>query len=300
MDRDRQLPSLKALLAFDAGARLGSFTQAAKELHVTQTAISHQIKQLESYYEQSLFDRSSRDLVLTESGRRLRSVTTELFDRLDSISRELKPGEQSKHGPLRITLPPSIGSFWLAPKLGLFWAENNIELHLIPAREILDFQLHNIDVGIRCGKGDWPGMEAEYLMPMNIVPVCSPGLLEQRPGLEDPKELYRYTLLHEINYDPWGEWLAARGLNTIDSSRGIVCQDSHMIYNLALNGQGIALVSIQAFSRELNDGQLVRLFPESEETNSGYYLVSRKNVRLSPRAEIFRKFVLQQAQSSAF
>ena len=90
MDRLRQLPPLKALLAFDAGARLGSFTKAAKELHVTQTAISHQIKLLESYYEQSLFDRSSRDLELTEAGIQLRGVTTELFDRLDQVSQELK------------------------------------------------------------------------------------------------------------------------------------------------------------------------------------------------------------------
>ena len=296
MDRARQLPPLKALLAFDAGARLGSFTKAAKELHVTQTAISHQIRLLENYYEQKLFDRTSRDLVLTESGTRLRAVTTELFDRLDQVSQDLKPGVESEQGPLRITLPPSLGSFWLAPRLGQFWAEHSIDLHLIPAREILDFQLHKIDLGIRCGTGDWPGMEAEFLMPMNIVPVCSPELLAQRPCLDKSKDLANYTLLHEINYDQWGEWLAARGLDHIDSSRGVVCQDTHMLYNLALNGQGIALVTLQVVSEELKTGRLVRLFPELDESTSGYYLVHRKDVRLSPRAQIYREFVLQQAR----
>jgi len=182
MSRDRQLPPLKALLAFDAGARHGSFTKAAEELHVTQTAISHQVRLLEGHFEQKLFDRTSRDLALTDSGIRLRAVTTELFDRLDQISRELKPGATSVQDPLRITLPPSLGSFWLAPKLGQFWAEHSIDLHLMPAREILDFQLHKVDLGIRCGSGSWPGMEAEFLMPMNIVPVCSPVKLTMTSG----------------------------------------------------------------------------------------------------------------------
>ncbi len=296
MSRDRQLPPLKALLAFDAGARHGSFTKAAEELHVTQTAISHQVRLLEGHFEQKLFDRTSRDLALTDSGIRLRAVTTELFDRLDQISRELKPGATSVQDPLRITLPPSLGSFWLAPKLGQFWAEHSIDLHLMPAREILDFQLHKVDLGIRCGSGSWSGMEAEFLMPMNIVPVCSPELLAKRPGLNQPDDLGKYTLLHEINYDQWGEWLAARGLNNIDGSRGVVCQDSNMLYNLALNGQGVALVSVQALSEELSSGRLVRLFSDSEESTDGYYLVHRKDIRLSPRAEIFRQFVLQQAQ----
>ena len=298
MDRLRQLPPLKALLAFDAGARLGSFTKAAKELHVTQTAISHQIRLLEDYYEQKLFDRTSRDLVLTDSGVRLRSVTTELFDRLDQISKELKPRDESEQGPLRITLPPSLGSFWLAPRLGQFWAEHSIDLHLIPAREILDFQLHKIDLGIRCGTGEWPGMEAEFLMPMDIVPVCSPDLLKQRPGLDETKDLSNYTLLHEINYDQWGEWLAARGLDNVDSSKGIVCQDSNMLYNLALNGQGIALVTLQVISEELASGRLICLFSELDQSTSGYYLVHRKDVRLSPRAQIYRQFVLQQAKQT--
>ena len=296
MDRNRQLPPLKALLAFDAGARHSSFTKAAKELHVTQTAISHQIRLLEDYYELKLFDRTSRDLVLTDSGIRLRSVTTELFDRLDNISQELKPGVESELAPLRITLPPSLGSFWLAPRLGQFWAEHNIDLHLIPAREILDFQLHKIDLGIRCGTGEWPGMEAEFLMPMEIVPVCSPDLLKQRPGLKEPKNLSNYTLLHEVNYDQWGEWLAARGLDSIDSSRGIVCQDINMLNTLAIEGQGVALVSLHIMSEEFRSGRLVRLFSELDESTSGYYLVHRKDVRLSARAKIYRQFVLQQAQ----
>jgi len=279
MDRLRQLPPLKALLAFDAGARLGSFTKAAKELHVTQTAISHQIRLLEDYYEQKLFDRTSRDLVLTESGIRLRGVTTEMFDRLDQISKELKPGAGVLEGP------------------GKFWAEHSIDLHLIPARELLDFQLHKIDLGIRCGKGEWPGMEAEFLMPMDIVPVCSPDLLKQRPGLETAEDLINYTLLHEINYDQWGEWLAARGLHSIDSSKGVICHDSNMLYNLALNGQGIALVTLQVMSEELSNGRLVRLFPELDESTSGYYLVHREGVRLSARAKIYRDFVIQQVQS---
>jgi LysR family glycine cleavage system transcriptional activator len=139
-------------------------------------------------------------------------------------------------------------------------------------------------------------MEAEYLMPMSIVQVGSPELLNQRSGLANPKDLSKYTLLHEVNYEQWGEWLAARGLDTIDSSRGIVCQDSNMFYNLALNGQGIALVTEQVMSEELSSGRLVRLVSDSDESTDGYYLVYRKDVRLSPRAQIYREFVLKQAQ----
>lgn len=295
MERNRKLPPLGALRAFEAGARLESFTLAAAELHVTQTAISHQVKLLENFYNKKLFDRQKRQLSLTEAGEILADVLTDLLDQLEQTSTELLCDKPS---PLRITTPPAFGSYWLAPRLGEFWTKNPVALNLIPSAERLDFRAHDIDIGIRVGQGSWPGLVSEYLMPFNSVPVCSPKLFDNTTKLENFSDLQNFPLIHELSYQPWREWLAAHDAEHVQCERGIICQDPAMGYELALRAQGIALLSVELVAEPLANGELVAPFGDRECSETAFYLIYREQSLQNRGIQAFREYILQKAEQA--
>lgn len=295
MTRDRKLPPLAPLRGFEAAARLGSFTAAAKELKLTQTAISHQVRSLEAHLGQQLFDRSGQQLKLSDGGIRLQQMCSDYFDQLDTLCHELRGGSLENRA-LRIALAPAFASRWLTPRLGDFWQQHAIQLDLIPSAERQDYQRDNIDLGIRCGDGNWPGLNSEWLMPVREAPLCSAQLLQQTP-LQQAADLQHHTLLHEHNHDAWSEWLSQRGLQHIDSKRGIVCQDSIMLYELILAGQGVGLGSALLVAQEITQGSLVAPFSTEQDGKTGYYLVYRDGALRQPAAAKFRQFLLQAVAS---
>lgn len=294
MHRDRKLPPLGALRAFEAAARLGSFTLAAAELHVTQTAVSHQVRTLEEHYSQKLFDREGRTVILTATGGSLASVLTDLLDQLDTVNCKLLCTAEA---PLRITMPPALGSYWLAPRLGRFWSEYTVELNLVPSVERLDFRAHDIDIGIRCGDGSWPDLVTEKLMSYNSVPVCAPSLLEGSSKLEKIEDLASQKLIHEQSYQHWGDWLSTYEALDIEYKHGIVCQDPAMVYNLVTRGQGVALLSVEIVAEKLKSGELVAPFGERAGSEYSFYIVYRAASIENRSVQSFRDFLLTEVSA---
>lgn len=294
--RNRKLPPLVALRAFEAGARLGSFTLAAKELHVTQTAISHQIRALENFYEQPLFVRRGREIELTSAGKKLSRASTQWLDQIHDLSHQLIHQRQ-RQKPLRITTAPVLGSRWLAPRLATLWAQHNIELNLIPSGELLDFRRDDIDFGLRTGLGDWPDVVAEYLMPLNEIPVCAPSLLGNKPPLKTPEDLAYFLLIHEFNYRGWQTWFRDQHAEQVPFERGTLCQDPRLTIELAVGGQGVALINGVMIRDELKSGALIAPLGKNSQKNTAYYLTYLEHTLDNPQAKIFRDFICQQAKA---
>ncbi len=210
----RQLPPLNALRVFEASARHLSFTRAARELHVTQTAVSHQIKSLELYFGAQLFKRLPRKLLLTEQGESLLSVAGDCLDQIAEVSESIRNPQSSRK--LTVSLSPAFATQWLVPRLGRFWRQHpDIELKLHHSVQLADFT-DDVDMAVRVAhEAGWPGVEAEHLMTLDLIPVCSPVLIDGRTPPTTPAQLADYTLLHEDDYEGWVQWLLNAGVDKL-------------------------------------------------------------------------------------
>src|ERR1700761_17428 len=207
-----RLPSLNGLRAFEAAARYLSFTQAASELNVTQTAISHQIKRLEEELGIQLFLRKNRTLALTPQAKDyLPGVRAAFNDLRLATDRLLRTDDDSV---LTISTLASLAAKWLLPRLSTFQeAHPGIDVRITTSTSLVDFQRDKVDAAIRYGRGHWPGVRAEWLTADELFPVCSPPLLEGDKPLRCPEDLAHYTLLHTSGGygDDWRLWLTAAG-----------------------------------------------------------------------------------------
>ena len=183
---NERLPPLNALRTFEAAARHLSFTKAAAELFVTQAAVSHQIKALEEHLGMPLFRRLNRALMLTDEGQALLPYVRDAFDQLAEGVRRLRQGQSS--GVLTISVLPSLASTWLIPRLRDFQTRHpEIEVHMTATERLIDFAREPVDAGIRYGLGHWPGLRVERLLSAEIIPVCSPALLEGAASAAHPR-----------------------------------------------------------------------------------------------------------------
>lgn len=292
----RRLPPLNALRAFEAGARHLSFTRAADELHVTQAAVSHQVKALEEYLGVALFRRMTRRLALTEAGRVLLPVVGDAFERIADTAERLR--DDAEERGLTVSLTPSFGARWLGQRLGRFWAQHpDIDLKLHHSRRLADFRREEVDMAVRWGCGEWPGLAAEFLMRAGFTPVCSPVLLEGPHPLRRPADLVHHTLLHEEDYEDWAQWLMVAKVEGVDARRGPVIDDPSMLDRATLEGQGVALGRTALIGEHLAAGRLVRPFSLDLETDYAYYLVYPPQALVRPRVKAFRDFVLAEAEA---
>lgn len=292
----RRLPPLNALRAFEAGARHLSFTRASDELHVTQAAVSHQVKALEEYLGVALFRRLTRRLVLTEAGRALLPVVGDAFDRIADTAERLQ-GDDEERG-LTVSLTPSFGARWLGQRLGRFWARHpDIDLKLHHSSRLADFRRDEVDMAVRWGCGDWSGLEAEFLMRAGFTPVCSPALLEGPHPLQQPADLAHHTLLHEEDYEDWAQWLLVAKVEGVDARRGPVIDDPSTLDRATLEGQGVALGRTALIREHLAAGRLVRPFSLDLETDYAYYLVYPQQALVRPKVKAFRDFILAEAEA---
>ncbi|HLW26317.1 MAG TPA: transcriptional regulator GcvA, partial [Kiloniellales bacterium] len=268
----RRLPSLNALRAFEAGARHLSFTRAAQELHVTQTAISHQVRQLEEELGFQLFLRSTRRLELTPEGQRLAPVLTLALDRIGEAVAALRARKRDNH--LRVSMAPAFGAKWLVGRLSRFWlAHPEVELELHHSPVLADFATDDVDLAVRYGRGPWTGLTSELLFRLEKVPVCSPRLLEGDHPLHRPEDLAHHVLLHESDHGFWLQWAASVGLEEVDVRRGPLIDDVSVLTQLAINGEGVALGSPWLLAEDLEAGRLVMPFAQQLEHPEGYHLV---------------------------
>jgi len=290
----RRLPPLNALKAFEAAARHLSFTKAADELHVTQAAISHQVKSLEEFLGMQLFRRMNRSLLLTDEGQILLPGVGEAFDLIAQTTDRLHRFEHG--GQLVVGTMDSLAAPWLVPKLGRFRKLHpDIDVRISTSDHIVDYLREGVDMGLRYGRGNWPGMEVDYLMAEEVFPVCSPSLLGNGPPLNTPDDLKHYPLLHDDMRIDWRMWLMAAGATEVDADRGPGFQHSYLVYQTAVAGGGVALARSVLVADELADGRLIKPFDLALPANYAYYVVTPKPNINKPKVRAFREWVLDQA-----
>ena len=294
----QRLPPLNALRAFEAAARHLSFTRAAEELHVTQAAISHQVKSLEEQLERKLFRRLNRALLLTDDGQAYLPSVSRAFTLLKEATDDLL--SKQAQGPLTVSALPSFAARWLVPRLGRFrQIRPDIDLRIDPTAALSDFAGGDVDVSIRYGRGKYPGLRADWLMTEDIFPVCSPSLLEGPHPLREPRDLEHQVLLHDDGHADWRTWLLAAGADRVDPTRGPIFTDSGMVIQASMAGQGVALARGVLAADELAAGRLVRPFALSLPTEYAYYLVCPEHTAEHPKIAAFREWLLDEARSES-
>jgi LysR family glycine cleavage system transcriptional activator len=285
-----QLPPLASVRVFEAAARHLSFTKAAAELGMTQAAVSYQIKQLEDRCGTPLFRRLTRRLELTETGLRLAGPVGEALGRLADAFAAVRTGEESV---LKITTMHTFASNWLVPRLGRFERLHpKLAVWLDTSVRVVDLLAEEVDVAIRVGHGDWPGLMAERLMPVALVPMASPALIASIGGVETPADLKRLPLFREDD-DAWEAWFALAGHPVPPGvARGARLDNQQMLGNAAVAGQGVALLNPSFFADDLASGRLVQPFPHRLYSRRSYFLAYPKIRRDQPKIRAFRDWIL--------
>ena len=287
----RRLPPLNSLKCFEAAGRLLSFTAAAHELNVTQAAISHQIKVIEEYLGVALFDRYPRKLSLSEQGKTLLPEVIEAFDRVSQAVAAINREQYSN--VLSVRLAPSFAAKWLSPRLKYFWLQYpEIDLRLFHAHSAVDFEREEIDIAVTYGKGDWPGVVVDKLLSLDFFPVCAPSFFHNDKPLNDIGNLRYYALLHDANYECWSDWLKLAGIDHIDADRGTVIDDTNVLIQAAIDGQGVALGSTTFVEDLLESGRLVKPFDISLVNEFAYYVVYPESHINNPAVRAFKEWLL--------
>ena len=293
-----RLPSLNGLRAFEAAARHLSFTLAAAELNVTQTAISHQIKRLEEELGLRLFIRKNRALALTPKAKDyLPGVRAAFNDLRLATDRLLRKDDDNV---LTISTLSSLAAKWLLPRLSTFQeAHPSIDVRITTSTGLVDFRSGDLDAAIRYGRGHWPGLRTQWLMADELFPVCSPVLLNGDKPLRVPEDLAHHTLLHSSGgfEDDWRQWLTAAGLPAnISKQRGVTFDVSFMTVQAAIDGIGVAMGRTSYVQDDIAKGRLVVPFKIALPTDAGFYLVSPEAVDDPPKLKLFRQWLIAAAQ----
>ena len=290
----RRLPSLNALKAFEAAARHESFTKAADELSVTQGAVSHQVKALEDELGLRLFNRERQRLVITEAGRSYLEVVRDAFDRLAVGTNRLL--QLQKSGVLTVTTSPNFATKWLVHRLGRFVeAHPDIDLRVSASLQHVDFAREDIDVAIRHGDGQWPGLSVARLCTEELFPVCSPKFMRGRGALRSPADLGHHALLHVNDRRDWSNWLGAADVAAAATDRGPIFNQASMAIDAAVDGQGIALARTALVAWDLSAGRLVRPFAFALKAPYAYWIVCPKSTADLPKISSFRDWLLAEA-----
>ncbi len=293
----RHLPPLNGVRAFEAAARHLSFTRAADELGVTQSAVSHQIKALEERLEVRLFRRLNRTLLLTDEGQAFLPDVREALDLLSAATARLHRGDSS--GALTVSVLPSFATRWLVPRLKRFRARHpDMDIHVQAVDRLTDFDRENVDVAIRYGEGSYRKLHVTQILDEDVFPVCSPQLLQGADPLKSPEDLRHHTLLHDemdAGCPDWADWLTAAGVHGVKARRGPTFSDSSMLLQAAIDGQGIALGRSALAADELVAGRLVKPFDLSISIDQGYFLVCPPETANRPKIVAFRIWLLEEA-----
>ena len=298
----RSLPPLDLVRGFDAAARHLSFTKAASELFLTQSAVSRQIKTLEEQLGVALFQRRHRALVLTEAGRHFHQAATDALRLLQDAAGRIRGG-----GGRRLTLSTTIGfaSLWLIPRLNDFRARHpDIDIRIDANNRLIDLAREEVDVAIRYCTPDLAPPGAQRLFGEQVIVVCSPRLA-QRPGLATPDDLARHVLLHYDRPDgvaPWSSWevwLEVQGVPGLKPAASVVFTFFDHLMQAAIDGQGVALAPTPLVRRLLADGKLVAPLKAVTGSARAYHLVVEASAAARPPVRKFVAWMLEQAEEEA-
>jgi DNA-binding transcriptional LysR family regulator len=294
-----QLPPLELLPAFEAAARLLSFTRAADELSLTQSAISRQIQALEESLGTRLFERRTRALLLTDNGQRYYQQVQVLLRELDDATQKLRGAAAAR--TVTVTTTPGFASLWLIPRLnGYLQAHPGVDVRISATYESINLEQSGLDLAIRYGPDEelqgYPAVFEE-----SVIPVCSPALAADpaRP-LREPADLHAHVLLHsddaKYSWTEWNLWLHVHGLRDLKPAGMLQFNQYDQLIQAAVNGQGVALGRLPLVKRMLRDRQLVTPFKKSVVSSRGYFLV--RSARAAGKKDVaeFAAWLLDEAK----
>ena len=290
----QRLPPLNALRSFEAAARHLSIAMAAKELHVTPAAVSHQVKGLEEYLGQRLFERLARGLELTLAGRALLPKLREGFERFGEAVQALRAIEDS--GTLTVSVAPSFATRWLAPRLHRFVsAHPDLDVRINASTRLIDPKKYEFasgdtvaaspvddaDIVVRFGTGEYPGFRVDKLLPVTVTPICSPRLIAGTLPLRSAADLKHHVLIHDnVTFDDgrqlWDAWFEAAGMPEVDTSHGLRFSHAMLALEAAADGMGVTLGMPVLARSDLASGRLVAPLDLSLPLRFAYYVAKHR------------------------
>ena len=294
----RTLPPTNSLVVFEAAARHMNFTRAADELSVTQSAVSRQIQLLEDHLGTTLFQRQARGLKLTREGERLHRAVSMGLEHIANVAADIR----RLKGPGELTVATSVAfaSYWLMARIAKFRAAHpEIELRLMAASPVYDLAAAGIDLAVRYGLGEWPGVEAERLFDDELWPVCAPRYLGDR-RITAPADLLNETLLHLSKFDrnwvTWESFFQTHGVEGEPAQRGLVFDSYLVLIQSALRGEGFALCGRRLAEDFIAQGDLVRPVPEALTSERAFYLIRPREAQMTHAARLFHSWLLEEAK----
>lgn len=282
------LPPMHTLRAFEASARLRNFTLAGEELHLTASAVSHQIRALEAFYGAALFRRQRHEVALTDAGVRLLEAVRPLLEKLSTLGDALRTRDAQR---LSLTAPPSLVSRWLMSRLGAFLAahpEVDFKLHATTA--LLELDAGQANLAIRYGDGRWPGLQAEKLFVESIFPVAAPAYARKH---KLTRGSFEAAVLLRDDFQSWERWFGAKG----PVPSGPIYSDSALLLQAAEAGHGVALGRSVLVADAIASGALVRLGKRAIDAPGAYYLVSARGTTDTPAVSAFCQWLATVAQA---
>lgn len=281
-----RIPSTQALRALDSFARHGSVWRAADELHLTRSAVSHQLRLLERELGFGLLERIGKGVALTARGRRYAYEVRKALVALGDAGAGNDAG--SIGGSFSVSCTPGFASLWLCTHIAAFQEMYpDVSLRILTPRRLDDVSNPDADAFIAFGDGNWPNRAVELLCEVHFTPLCSPSLLNKIGGLSKPSDVLRANLLHLGDFEDWSRWLALTKVVNPDPEGGIIFSDMNLVFSAAIAGQGIAIGDELTGRRALTDGRLVRPFDISIRSPRSYYLVSEHSKATQPISTAF-------------
>jgi LysR family transcriptional regulator, glycine cleavage system transcriptional activator len=286
-----RLPPLNAIKAFEAAARLGSFTRAAEELNVTHGAVSRQIRVLEDWLGARVFLRTSRSAALTQAGMDLFAATRPALDRLAAASQRLQ-NRTPTVGALRVSALPTFAMRWLIPRLPEFQRDHpGLELQIVTASTPAEQFRMGADV-VLSGPSRQPGWVGSRFLAETYLPLLSPGLMKENP-LRAPADLSQHTLLHAATRrEMWPRWLTAAGLADLKPTRNQVFEHFYFAIQAAIEGLGVIIGPLALVGDELRERRLVAPIREPALRTRGYFVYAPEPSSAAPAITALRKWLI--------
>ncbi len=283
----RRLPPLNQLRAFEAAARLGSFKAAADELHVTHTAVSHQIKALEEELARPLFRRITRGVELLPEAEKLVSELSRSFDAITQAVDEVRA--RTHAGKLRISAVPAFGYRYVIPRLPKFRKQQpDLDIEFVLNARLADLDTGEFDAALRYGKGDWPGLDRREIFRDRMAPIAAPSLLDGRKTPLDAAEIAALPFAVSAgSRTDWDSWCRLLGLDNPARPTPLTLENRAVMLDFVLSGAGIALIDLTFASKELETGNLVQLHPETISGVNATYLAWKRMPVPDPRLTVF-------------
>jgi LysR family glycine cleavage system transcriptional activator len=292
------MPPLNALRVFECAARHLSFTQAAEELSITQSAVSHQVRSLEEWLGFPLFERHGQRLSLTPGGKIYAAAMAVVFTRIVQATQDVMT--TGSHQILNLR---GYGTFfvrWLIPRISDFQEKNrDIKIRLTTHVEAVDFTRDNVDLGIVYGVGPWEGCRTDLLFADALIPVVSARLAAELGNPCSLDELLSLPMLHSRRRVQWEDWLQAVGETRKPAENDMYFEDVTILYQSVLEGLGVALVQVKYVERDLAAGRLVAPYPFSLKRKGGYHLVCPVETANDDKIVRFREWLLAQSAALA-